>query len=144
MGRRPGDSSDRMFLVVVMEFAPDSAGLALKALKAEGLTALVLPHPSHVKLATDQMRPRVFVVDSAVPGEGELAAIRKMRGKERSGSLIVILLGEAPEEKLSVEMCELVDAYIRKPIAWSKVALTVVQLVNNRRPPSGVSLLRKV
>ncbi len=142
MGRKPGDSSDRIFLVVVMEFSESTAGRALDALQAEELTALRLPHPTHLKLATDQLRPRVFVVDADVPGAAEFDAIRTMRAKERSGSLIVLLLGTAAEKALAPDLCEMVDAYMRKPFEWSKVARTVMQMANNRPPPGGVVLLR--
>ncbi|MBI2930846.1 MAG: hypothetical protein HYY16_04280 [Planctomycetes bacterium] len=139
---RPPESSDHMFLTVVLELSPETAGFAVNALRAEQVPALRLPHVTQLRRASEQMHPRAFVLDTQHPGDEELSIILSMRATSRTGSLLVILVGETPTEALPMELCELVDAYICKPVEWRKVARTVIQLVNNRKPPSGVILLR--
>jgi len=140
---RPPESSDRIFLVVIVEFDPATAGRALEALHAEHVTALRLPHLSHLPLAYERMHPRVLVVDSKTPGTEELETVRTMRLRSAGGTLTVVLLGEAEPASLPPPLCELTDVYVRKPADWHKVARTVIQLANNRRPPSDVVILRQ-
>jgi len=140
---KPPESSDHFFLVVVVEFSESSAGRVVEALKQEKVAALALPHAQQLPIAYEHMRPRVFVVDAEAPGRREVAMMRTMREKDRTGSLVILLLGAVDEPRLPVEACELADAYVRKPMDWKKVARTVVQLANKRKPPSDVVVLPK-
>jgi DNA-binding response OmpR family regulator len=134
---------DRCFLVAVLEKDPETRGEALAALHREHVVAVGLPDIAETRTVFEHIRPRVVLLDVEAPDEEELALARALRAADTSGTLSLVLAGCVPEQTLSVEMCGLVDVYVRKPADWGSVARVVVSLATDRRPPStGHRLLR--
>ncbi len=127
---------DRQFLVAVLEKDETTRGKLLFELQREGVVAVGISGISEIRTVYEHIRPRVLVLDVDQPDEEELALVRTVRATDTSGCVSVILLGNVPEQTISLEMCELVDIYVPKPADWHAVAQTVIRLATDRRPPS--------
>lgn len=128
--------SDRYFLVAVLERDPETRSLAVEALHREHAVALAVSGVGELRVAFDHIRPRAVLLDVEAPCEEELALVRALRANDLGGTLSIVVVGAVAEQELPVELCELVDAYVRKPADWARVARVVINLATGRRPPS--------
>jgi DNA-binding response OmpR family regulator len=137
------ETSDRYFLVGVLEGDPDTRGLVMAALRRAQVVAVNLSRVDEMRAACEHIRPRVIVFDVGIPDEDELDLMRMLRARDIAGALSIVLLAGAPEVTLPMEVCELVDVYVKKPANWDTIARVVINLATGRRPPStGVRVLR--
>lgn len=136
------EASDRYFIVAVLEHDPATVGKAVRALREARVVSVNFATVGELSMACDHARPRVVVLDLIRPDEEDIDVVRLLRAHDAGGHMSIVAVGEAHEGELPMDLCELLDCYIRKPANWTTVSRVVVNLANGRRPPStGARLL---
>jgi CheY-like chemotaxis protein len=139
--------TDKTKLIMLVEDDPDHEALTIRALRKSNMANEILvardgEEAVNMLCGPDAIKPQVVLLDLKLPKLDGLEVLKRVRERDETRLLPVVVLTSSDEERDLVRSYQLgVNSYIRKPVNFTDFAeatrqLGMYWLVLNECPPN--------